>query len=95
MIELIIPIANSKNQRHYYRFYLENEYHLWLDEYEYQVRKTSHSKWIVEKGYSRLDSRRYYSEKLEEINVILNDHVKEKVREIVLKQLQIQKWSER
>lgn len=96
MIELTILWTESqKLKREYYRFYLENEYHLWLDDYEFQTRQTTRHKWIAEKGYSRLEPRRYYPIKLSEAEVPLTDAIKDEVKKVLLSQLKIEKWSER
>ena len=97
MIELIIPINKSTGRRHYYRFYAEDERQIWLDEYEYQERKTPHSKWEYIKKYSRLDMRSIWdtSKRMEEKDVPLDDFIKMLVQNKIVSQLQIKKWSER
>ena len=97
MIELIISVNKSTGRRHYYRFYAENERQIWLDEYEYQERRTPHSKWEYVKKYSRLDMRSVWgtSKRMEEKDVPLDERIKNMVKDKIISQLQIKKWSER
>ena len=90
MIELIFTL--DKLHRECYRFYLENEYRLWLDNYALQKRETSRHKWIDIQRYSRLEPR--YSTMKEE-QVTLNDTIRDLIRKEFLSQLQIEKWSKR
>ena len=97
MIDLIVPIPNSTGRRYYYRFYLEDECHIWLDEYAYQERKTPHSKWEDIKKYSRLDARSIWNNdvKIEEKDVPFHDGIVRMIKDKIISQLQVKKWSER
>ena len=96
MIELIIPDTFNNLRREVYRFYVENEYHIWLDEYAIQTRITTRHKWQSIKQYSRLINRDIYGDKiLHEQDVPLHDGIIRTVKDKLVEELQVKKWSER
>ena len=96
-MEIIVQDENDNTNREVYTFYVENEYHIWLDGYSKEHRLTNRHKWQGVKIYSRLDYRNYkYSEEyLEEKDVPFHDGIIRMVKDKLLTGLQIKKWSER
>jgi hypothetical protein len=89
-VEVIIYRSSFERER--YTFYLENEFHLWLDSYGIELRKTTRHKWKTLDCYIRLDPR---ISNITENQVILTDDIKERAKKILIEQIQIAKWSER
>ena len=89
-IEVIINYSPIK--REIFGFYFGDEFHLWLDSYSLELRKTPRHKFRSIENYDRLDSR---DSTLREDQVILSDEIKEKAKQQLLSQIRIQKWSER
>ncbi len=82
MKDVEVIIKHNKLKREVYSFYLENQYHLWLDEYKLENRKTTRHKWIAQITYNRLDFR--YSNILEK-EVLLTDEIKQKAKNNLIK----------
>lgn len=87
-----VIIYRSSFEREKYTFYLENEFHLWLDSYALELRKTHRHKWTSLDCYYRLDKR---NSNLTEEQVILINDIKEMAKKVLIEQIQVNKWSER
>ena len=87
----------DKYNRETWRFYWENEYHIWLDEYRLQNRLSNKRKWEDVKIYIRIgDKRNILSDKLlKESDVILSNWIVAKVREWITENTQIKYWGKR
>ena len=87
-----VIIEHSKVERVVWEFYLENEYHLWLESYRLELRETPRHKFKAKYSYYRLDSR---NSTLQENQIVLSEQLKETAKLKLLSQIKVQKWSER
>ena len=94
---LTITIDHDELHREYYAFYAEDVEHIWLDEYYIMSRQTKRHKWVIDKGYSRLDQRKFWNNviKIEETDVPLHDSIVRRLKDKLMETIHVAKWSER
>lgn len=95
MLNLVID--HDELHREYYNFYAEDIEHIWLDEYYIMYRQTKRHKWVIDKGYSRLDARKFWNSvnKIDEKDVPLHDGIVRMLKDKLIDTMHVAKWSER
>ncbi len=84
-----IIIDHNKLKREVYIFWFCNEFHIYFDSYQLQVRQTSRHKFITIKQWYRIDDR---GNNINFNEIIFDESIKQKVREQLLKQINIEVW---
>jgi hypothetical protein len=92
VVKMDIIIDHNKLKREVYGFYFQNEFHIYFDSYRLEERKTLRHKFVMIRKWNRIDDRQN-DIKLEEI--IFDENIKQKVREQLLKQINIELWKDR